>query len=196
MGYKVRSRREDAASNFYMQQVTRRLYITLNRKRHYFVLFGAAKLSGSLQQISTARRSTEPSSLVHRRQWPYLDIIMITEPLDVSKSARIPAVHGKSAWDSRPSSRRACTCILKAITCWRVQRSNSLDYALSRKITHTVAHIHARSHTHTHAHSLTKSCSHTHAQAHSLTHTHTFTHTHNDMYACIYTHTHTYVLAC
>ena len=92
VGYKVRSRREDAASNFYMQQD-----VFVNRKRHYFVLFGAAKFSSSLQQISKTLHGAVVAC-VPRRQWPYLD--MITEPRDVRKSARnycIPAVHGKSA---------------------------------------------------------------------------------------------------
>ena len=61
------------------------------------ILCYSVLLSSLVAYNRSARHSTEPSSLVHRRQWPYLDIIMITEPLDVSKSARIPTVHGKSA---------------------------------------------------------------------------------------------------
>ena len=92
MGYKVRSRREDAASNFYMQQDVFILLLTGSG----IILCYSVLLSSLVAYNRSARRSTEPSSLVHRRQWPYLDVI--TEPRDVSKSARgIPAVHGKSA---------------------------------------------------------------------------------------------------
>ena len=56
------------------------------------ILCYSVLLSSLVAYNRSARRSTEPSSL---GQWPYLD--MITEPRDVRKSARIPAVHGKSA---------------------------------------------------------------------------------------------------